>query len=321
MQEAKLKAELAFSLGIKPKKNKGANGSIIFLDIHGKPIGIFKREKAPLSWPKWLRRQVSHHIPSVTIRTQSDLCRHDQAKAEVAASFADRFFSIGLIPLTRTITLNGKTGSFMLWQSHMKEAIDFTFSKTPSSSELYQFQLMVIYDYLLGNLDRHLENWLIGSKRMQKLEWIAMIDNGNAFPEEHPTEKPRDYFGRQKMYKWKEHPWSKYSFDPRIMSHMRALTPQKMTQFIEYLSEQLSDQGAPFLSSKRTDSLYLRASVLHEIGQSRKTDCRPFDLGNTFSDEQILSFKRSIKATVPNHSEILSKLRQVQLATLKKQGA
>ncbi|MBS3904980.1 MAG: hypothetical protein KGZ39_06610 [Simkania sp.] len=303
LKEAKLQAELAISLGVKPKKNgKGVNGSIIYLDIHGKPIGIFKEEKAQKPWIKRVRRFYHSITPSFItdrfyLRTQSDLCRHEQTHAEIAASVADRFFSIDLIPLTRRITLENKPGSFMLWQHQMQEAKDFPFSKMPNREELYLFQKMVIYDYLFGNLDRHLENWLLKYSAMKKLQKIAMIDNGNAFPESLPTERILDSIGRRKMYQWKTHPWSRYAFDPRITTRLRMLTPEKINQYLNELRKQLPDQGAEFITTKRRDSLQLRASILRELGMKNKSTCSPKELGEAYSVSRIQAFKATLKQT------------------------
>ncbi len=102
-----------------------------------------------------MRKQVT------VLRRQSDFCRHDQTHAEVSSSVGDKEFRIGLIPLTRMVTLNGKRGSFMLWQQNMIDAEKFIPNENPTKHELRLFQLMTIYDVLFGNLDRHLQNWLV----------------------------------------------------------------------------------------------------------------------------------------------------------------
>jgi len=282
---AKLQAELALKLGIKPQKNKkGVNKSIIYYDIQHKPIGIFKKEGDKNALKTSLSRKISSLFG---FKQQEDFCRHDQTHAEIAASLADRFFSIGLIPLTRRVTLEGNSGSFMLWEHNMKEAAKFNFDHVPDSRELYLFQLMAVYDFLFGNLDRHSENWLVGVNETGRLERIAMIDNGNAFPEEHPSDSVRNYFGRSKMYNWKAHPWANYALQDKILEHLKGLSPSKIKKFIKELRHNLPKETQSFLSKPRCSNISARASLLYEVGLLRKADFTPSKLGKATSTPTI----------------------------------
>ena len=280
MEFAKLQAELALKLGVKPQKNKkGVNGSIIYYDISHKPLGIFKQEQTIESWSEWMKTLLLHFLG---FRRQNDLCRHEQAHAEIAASIADEVFSIGLVPLTRKVELEGKKGSFMLWQQNVKDAASFNFSRKPTEKELYLFQLMVVYDFLFGNLDRHSENWLVReNKGTTQIETIAMIDNGNSFPEELPH-SIFDYPGFQHMYEWKSHPWAKYSFQEKILDHLRNLSSWKICEFVDKVSNQLQNN---FLSGKRLECFQQRASLLRELHSF--THFTPVDLGKLRSAIQI----------------------------------
>lgn len=277
---AKLQVELALKLGIKPQKNKkGVNGSIIYYDIGHKPIGIFKAENTIRSTKEAFKQWFSSILG---FRTQSDLCHHDQPHAEVAASIADDVFSIGLVPLTRKVELEGRKGSLMLWEQNMKDAASFNFSNKPTEKELYLFQQMAVYDFLFGNLDRHTENWLVQVNKTNQIEKIAMIDNGNAFPEELPTSSISDYFGRQKMYRWKSHPWAKYPFQERVLDCLRNLSSWNLRKFADEVSSHLQTD---FLSGKRLENFRLRASFLQELPNLR--GYTPALLGNHMSAEQI----------------------------------
>ncbi len=292
MEWAKLQIELALKLGVRPIKNKkGVSSSIIYYDIHHKPIGIFKKEQ-PIKSAYTLKGIASTLF---RFRNQSDICKLDQAQAEVAASLADQFFSVRLVPFTRRIYLEGNYGSFMLWAPNMKEALNFDSNHVPTTHELYLFQLMVIYDFLLGNLDRHLENWLVSSDPMNLLKNIAMIDNGNAFPEEHPSESPKDYFARNKMYKWKSHPWAKYRLQEKIIDRLEELTPSKIEEFIELLRDKLPKKAKDFFSPLRLSNLFSRAALLYEIGRLKKTDFTPSELGKAISSKKIHSFQSSLR--------------------------
>jgi len=295
MERARKKAELALKLGILPILNKGCHGSLIYLDLEGRPIGVFKKEQ-PLPT---FRNKMWELIRTVMglFKTQDTFTQSEKAHAEVAASLADRIFGIGgLVPLTRLVTINGRRGSLMLWQSGLKEAALFNTHHKPDTGELFLFQLMVLYDYLLGNLDRHLENWLVGTKSMNKLQRLAMIDNGNAFPQEHPTEGVRDYFGRQKMYQWKQHSWAKYSFDERIYARMRALSPEAIDSFIDMMRKILPEGGREFLTEKRIQKLQERASLLTSLGKNQNPGFSPARLGETYSSRAIMHLENVLEA-------------------------
>ena len=286
LENARKEAELAIKLGIPPKKNKGFQGSIICLDYQRKPIGIFKKERSSNSLSSNVRRIFQTFLGFV--RNQTLLSRHEKTHAEVAASVGDKTFSMGgFVPLTRLVTINGARGSLQLWSNGMIEAAEFNRKEEPDQEELYLFQIMVVYDFLFGNLDRHLENWLLGLSKMQKLERIAMIDNGSILPEELPTDSYFDYPARKSMYRWKDHPWSKYPFQEKILSRMRELTNDQIDDYIADIRKALPDQGEEFLSEKRIDNLRLRASLLRSIGRSDNTTLTPFDLGQAYTATRL----------------------------------
>jgi hypothetical protein len=280
VESVKLQAELALKLGVKPQKNKkGVNGSIIYYDTSYKPLGIFKRELTIESWSEWFRTLLAHFFG---FRRQNDLCQHEQAHAEIAASIADEVFSIGLVPHTRIVELEGRKGSFMLWEQNVKDAASFDFRRKPTDRELHLFQLMTVYDFLFGNLDRHGENWLVrANKASNQIDTIAMIDNGNSFPEKFPHSL-FDYFGFQHMYEWKSHPWAKYPFQETVLDHLRNLSSWKIREFVDKVSSQL---GFNFLSGKRLDNFKLRASLLRELHSF--ANFVPADLGKLRFEKQV----------------------------------
>ena len=54
--------------------------------------------------------------------------------------------------------------------------------------ELERFQKFVIEDYIIGNLDRHRDNWL-WQEDEGHLAGIIAIDNANAFLERNPADQ------------------------------------------------------------------------------------------------------------------------------------
>jgi len=294
LENACKEAELALKLGIPPKKNKGFQGSLIYLDYQRKPIGIFKIERSSNSLSSNVRRLFQTFLGFV--RNQTMLSRHKKTHAEVAASVGDKTFAMGgFVPLTRLVTINGAKGSLQLWSDGMIEAAEFNRKEEPDEEELCLFQIMVIYDFLFGNLDRHLENWLLGLSKMQKLERIAMIDNGSILPEELPTDSYLDYAARKSMYRWKDHPWSRYPFHSTILQRMRELSDDKIDDYIDDIRKALPDKGKEFLTQKRIDNLRLRAALLRSIGCADNTTLTPFDLGQAYSASKLQKLSKAMR--------------------------
>jgi hypothetical protein len=293
IETARKEAELALKLGIPPKKNKGFQGSVIYLNYQRKPIGIFKKEHSSSSLYSNVRRVLQTCLGF--IRNQTMLSRHEKTHAEVAASVGDKSFSMGgFVPLTRLVTIDGIKGSLQLWSNGMIEAAEFCRQEEPDDEELYLFQIMVIYDFLFGNLDRHLENWLLGLTKMKKLERIAMIDNGSILPEEHPTDSYLDYPARKSMYRWKDHPWSRFPFSGRILERMRELSESKIDDYIDDIRKALPDNGEEFLTKKRIDNLRLRATLLNSIGWANKSSLTPFDLGQAYTSSKLEKLSKAM---------------------------
>ncbi len=76
------------------------------------------------------------------------------------------------------------------------------------TEEIEMFQLFATLDYLMGNMDRHTENWLVKLDATGQLVGIVVIDNGNSPPERHLSDDPR----RAAFIKHRQYEWSKIAF-------------------------------------------------------------------------------------------------------------
>lgn len=112
-------------------------------------------------------------------------------------------------------------------------------NKKLNQKEILKYQLFIIYDYLLGNTDRHEGNWMIklsyNGKILSKhdleaivkeegydvnklmIEEIIPIDNGNILPKQLVNSMICD----SKQYQWKDLKFSTYRFSMDIINFLK----------------------------------------------------------------------------------------------------
>ncbi len=262
---------VAQTLGIHPKVNpKGTSSSVIYLDRNKKPIAIFKQNHR-----HWIARIRQIIAACFGFSCQNYLSGLPQDQAEVATSLVNDFLQLNIVPLTRDVSINGKTGSLMVWMDRMQEAAKTVFNPAPQEAELLLFQQMVVLDYLIGNSDCHLENWLVQQNQNDKtITQLAKIDNGNAFPSIAPSKGIRDFFARRYMFEWRNHPWAQFSFSEKILNLLQSLSKEKITDLLQHL-----EQNNITLSEKQKELLKLRATVLKQYAKTSSVA----NLGTLFS--------------------------------------
>lgn len=111
---------------------------------------------------------------------QGKLCQ-----GERAAYLVDKFLRFDLVPTTVIRTIEGKEGSFQRFIPDAKTGIEV--SRDSVSRE--EVTKMVIFDFLINNLDRQTKNFLVKGKR------VVAIDNEASFLSEAYVYHPILYFG------------------------------------------------------------------------------------------------------------------------------
>jgi hypothetical protein len=98
------------------------------------------------------------------LQRSSEINFQDSWQLEVAGYALDRMIGLRMVPATVERTLNGRTGSLQwLVQSAMSEAERRTQNATPPDLEAWHrtYQKMELFDQLIFNVDRHLNNVLV----------------------------------------------------------------------------------------------------------------------------------------------------------------
>lgn len=259
-----MKAELAQSMGIGTVKNKGATGTVIITDVNGKRLGVHKVSSKEVN----IRVRINNAIKQLFGGQLYYLPQKpmSQPQSERATYLLDKhLLGFDMAPATREATFNGKKGYFQQYVRaknvnyvEAKERGDFKVIPadhiTPKESEL--FERFAILDFLIGNLDRHDENWFLGYNDKNELVDIKAIDNANAFPEKHPL---IGSLAARNQYKWKEYKISQVPFSTAFREEIiKKLSPENLRATLEKIDYDMPE----FLSQNSGDLLIQRAQVI-----------------------------------------------------------
>jgi hypothetical protein len=254
------KIQLALKLGIGPiHPETGATGALVYRDIEARPVGLFKPGLLSNSWN--VRRAIKK---AMGIHRQNEYCRQGgklpDMYTEIAAYLADRHFGFHFTPITEEVELEGVKGSLMLWEENCHSAARFVPSlEGATEAEIELFQLFILFDYLIGNLDRHKHNYLIQQLKGH-LTRIVAIDHSNSFAERNLGRGYGDALNRAKQYAWRSHPFATRAFTPAARRCMSGFTPEAIDHFIAHLKQRF--EGTPFVSEGLIARMHERAAVM-----------------------------------------------------------
>lgn len=194
--------------------------------------------------------------------------------AEKLAYDLDQYLGLGLVPETNFINkplgphLEGYAGTLQLFlKPSYKEARE-VFSvplHQPNISELDLFQTFILFDYLIGNLDRHEENWMVELSEDGRLIGIGAIDNGNSFIEKNPKADDKTILKNQ--YRWGEHPYSTHPFTDGAKAFINGIDEEQLLAFIYSKKEELikHPHTETFFSGEMIQNTLERLHVMKKI--------------------------------------------------------
>lgn len=166
--------------------------------------------------------------------------------AEKVAYDLDQHLKLDLVPETNFINkpigphLEGNTGSLQIFldtkiYKEAAEVAPFTLTTDPEKTS---YQKFVVFDYLIGNLDRHDENWMIRTEGNHLIE-VKAIDNGNSFPERYPTKNDKNPSRNQ--YRWGEHPFSTSKFTKETVDFVNNIDETKLRAFFDAKKDEMKN--------------------------------------------------------------------------------
>lgn len=283
------KAQLGQRLGKKDRANTGATGTKILVSVTDKPVGVFKLSAEHVGWKIKLKNWVKSRFGAQLSYLKAN--KLAQPLAEKASYIVSRDLSFGLAPPSVQADISKRMGVFQVFVSKEKgrplsrvveestvrmmqraaEIPKYQVAKTvlegPNSfdatqqfdaAELFELQKFMIFDYLIGNLDRHEENWLVLMDG-QNLRKIKAIDNANAFPKRQPK---LGSVGARNQYKWKERNFAKQEFGKIVKEFvMENLSKDKIARVLGKVKSEIDD----FIEPEMEELFLKRANVIRKI--------------------------------------------------------
>lgn len=278
------KGNLAVKLGHGFKDAKGTTGTLMITDINGKIIGVHKVDDKDVRFSvkvkNWFKAmgwgQLSHLSRG----------RFAQPRAERAADIISTLLHLNLTARSSETSIGNKRGVFQIFISKEKEPsvprqvhsagsvmkerryqeakkVLTAFNKKSedfTTAERGLFQRFAIFDYIIGNLDRHEENWLVITNDKGKVTHIKAIDNANSFPMSHPK---KGSSAARNQYKWKELNIAKEHFTVQSQRLVDGLNAEEMLEKLEEMPI--------FLNKEMRDCFKLRIAALKalvKVGQT-----------------------------------------------------
>jgi len=227
-------------------KNKGMYGSIIYRNKEGKPFGIFKAIEATFTMQKQALSKLSgsFRIPGQEWFLPMPFDRLKAAMISERATFLfDTVFGTDLVPKTEILHAQGRKGSFQHFVHGYKEAEEVQLPKAEkaSSSDIEKFQRFAVMDFLMGNLDRKLDNWMVKMTDDGHIEDIKMIDNANCFTRGHLPDDILDV-AKRNQYAWKKLSLAGVPITEETKKLIASLTDEKVEKLIKLWQDDLGDE-------------------------------------------------------------------------------
>lgn len=254
------RAQVSSLLGAPVTGAGGATGARFTQDfLTGEKTGVFKAK----GQNPWLKQKMGQ--ASILATEQDPLA---QPHAEVIAFQLDKRLGFNMSPESTMVqmTIDGRreNGAILNFLAGYKPGessqIRGLRADRMTPAALINFQKMAIFDFLIGNLDRHEDNFFFQEAR-DPFEDLKLIDNANAFPYRGPSAAMGNTSGRN-MYKWKAYPISQAAFSPEVKAFIvDNLSMTSVMAAVDWIRAQ--DFGELFIKEPRTvQFLQLRVQAL-----------------------------------------------------------
>lgn len=262
-------AEHAFAsrLGVSSSlAGAGTSGASVARNLKNRPLGLIKPLRQGAFWVK-----IIDLLKIWIVRTQPAYLNDNPmagAYAERGAYITAKMLGFrNLMP--EVVLLNeGKDGSFMVWSKPKRGGEIHEFGKIQEpfekrsykDSEVALFQRFAIFDYLIGNLDRHNWNWLAEiDPKTGELLHVHAIDHDRAFLSRNPS---RFSHGAHNQYCWGELKIAEKELLPSTQLFINdQLNERKISAWLQEMSWELPDLMTPAVKERILE----RVAVLREV--------------------------------------------------------
>ncbi len=279
------KSALIYDLGIGERANKGTTGTVVIeyfskkVKTEPKKIAIFKKSNPDVKWSTYLANFFKRYI----FGQQYYLSKFENAQpyAEVAAYQFSEKFNIKLVPPTVKVMLQNQLGSLQLFVKNkieFKEIYkDFNKRNVYTEDEVNLFQKMMIFDYAIGNLDRHLENILVEAKGNRVVS-LTPIDQANSFLAKAFNAFIAYFLKNQ--YAWRNYNIAKIPFTEESKALVAGMSEDQINAYIGTITQHLDG----FLKENMKKQFEHRIQILRNMVNENHT---PAKLGNIRTQSAI----------------------------------
>lgn len=263
----------------------GANGGTYYiLDLKEKKIGVFKSSEEHRSLVARVGLSVKRFFGQ---RSYLNTDPMTESMAEVAANKLDQLLQGNLTVQSAVTEFNGTKGCLQSYAEGMssEESKKIWLQKENyQKEELVIFQKFAIFDYAIGNLDRHGDNWFIRVDEKGDLKEIKAIDNANTFPER--AHSSQSFFHPPyNQYAWARETVAKKSVESEVREWMaESFSKEKRQGLVDALKSNADLKD--FLTQEMESQFLNRLAVLFEL--STKEDFKPSDLLHYRFEDAIL---------------------------------
>ncbi|MBM3198813.1 MAG: hypothetical protein FJZ58_06125 [Chlamydiae bacterium] len=244
----------------------GGTGGACFIIQEGERIGVFKPVNQPKSCQDKICSLSKSHFGQAACLSD-DPCR--EIKGELAAAFLAKFLGLSIVPCSTLARIGAVVGL----KQELAVGIPASSPKAElwlargnyTVNELILFQKFALFDFILGNLDRHKENWFLSFSEEEELIGITAIDNANGFPHKASS----CCFSIGKQYAWAHERIAAFPLQQEVKTWI-----QQEVQPIDVFFDQLENDATlkGFVNHIMKDLLRLRFQAAQSL------DGKPQDL-------------------------------------------
>lgn len=219
---------------------KGNNGAQILMDSSDKPIAIFKKTSSrnDLSMVERLKTFVGQK------RLLNQVDPHAESFNEYVGFKFSEYFNFHLAPAAKFITILSQTGSLIQFLDGFDEMavhkVRFCTKKTYDKNEIELWQLLSLFNFLIGNIDPHAENLFVKFENGKLID-LKMIDLGHSMIQRNPDFGSFGYQGD-----WGKYPIANDPFIPSVINFIKTnLTQDRLEAFISDISSERPGYWTP----------------------------------------------------------------------------
>ena len=239
-------------------------------------IGLFKAAANYLPWSVQLRESLVALVGQRSILNKQPMAG---PIAERASHALDSLLGWQLTTPSELGVLGSKPGNIQRYLTPgcghrfltTEEEKNIFNKRTLEADELETLQKFALFDFLIGNLDRHGDNWFVEIDEEGTLVGIKAIDNANCFPERRHSPLFATWM-LQHRYGWKHYPMAKELLTEEIKQQIQELfgTEEKRMNLFKKMEDDVLNKGIMPNDQQKEKEADIRAQTKNFFNSAMK---------------------------------------------------